>query len=281
MQQIEGFVLQDRQITIEQLHAQSGLSTGSIHKILHKDLKMTRIAAKFIPKMLRPDELANRVNICNDWMDQVLLDPSVINHMVTGDESWVWCYDPESKRESSQWIRRGIDPRPQKFRKARSTLKVMITVFFDRKGIILVEYANGNVNAQSYIETLMNLRNAIWTKHPDLWREHNWILLDDNAPAHKARITKEFHQQVCTDRGAHPPYSPDLAPSDFFLFPKLKSKIRGQHYAMIQDLQEAVEDALQTFTQQNFEHCFDQLQERWEKCVFHGGHYFESDSRPN
>ncbi len=248
---------------------------------MHKDLKMTRIAAKFVPKMLRPDELANRVDICNDWMDQVLADPTVIDRIVTGDESWVWCYDPESKRESSQWIRRGIDPRPQKFRKARSTLKVMITVFFDRQGIILVEYANGNVNAESYIETLMNLRNAIRTKCPALWRDHNWILLDDNAPTHKARVTMEFHCQVLTTRGRHPPYSPDLAPSNFFLFPKLKAKIRGHHYPTIADLQEAVDQALESFSTQDFEHCFDQLQERWEKCVLHGGHYFESDSGPN
>ena len=70
-----------------------------------------------------------------------------------------------------------------------------------------------------------------------------------------------------------PPYSPDLAPSDFWLFPKL----RGYRYVTIEEMNEAVTKVIDTFTQEDFHGSFQNLLERYNKCIAAGGDYFEVD----
>ena len=70
-----------------------------------------------------------------------------------------------------------------------------------------------------------------------------------------------------------PPYSPDLAPYDFYLFPKL----RGCHYETIEEMKEAVTKVIDTLTQEDFHGAFQELLERYNKCSAAGGDYFEED----
>ena len=70
----------------------------------------------------------------------------------------------------------------------------------------------------------------------------------------------------------HPPYSPDLAPCDFCLLPKL----RGCHYEIIEEMKEAVTKVIDTLTQEDFHRAFEKLLERY-KCIAVGGDYFEED----
>ena len=71
----------------------------------------------------------------------------------------------------------------------------------------------------------------------------------------------------------HPPYSPDLAPCDFWLFPKL----RGCHYETIEEMKEAVMKVIDTLTQEEFHEAFEKLLERYNKFIASGGDYFEGD----
>jgi len=66
-------------------------------------------------------------------------------------------------------------------------------------------------------------------KRPDSWRE-KWMLHHDNAPAHASLLIREFLAKNETTVVPQPPYSPDLAPADFFLFPKLKSTLKGRRF---------------------------------------------------
>ena len=70
-----------------------------------------------------------------------------------------------------------------------------------------------------------------------------------------------------------PPYSPDLAPCDFWLFPKR----RGCRYETIEEMKEAVTKVIDTLTQEDFHGTFQKLLERFNKCIAAGGHYFEGD----
>ena len=72
---------------------------------------------------------------------------------------------------------------------------------------------------------------------------------------------------------AHAPYSPDLAPCDFCLFPKL----RGCRYETIVEMKEAVLKVIDTHTQEDFYGAFQRLLERYNKCIAAGGDYFEGD----
>ena len=70
----------------------------------------------------------------------------------------------------------------------------------------------------------------------------------------------------------HLPYSPDVAPCDFWLFPKL----RGCHYETIEEMK-AVTKVVDTLTQENFHEAFQKLLEQYNKCIAAGGDYFEGD----
>ena len=75
----------------------------------------------------------------------------------------------------------------------------------------------------------------------------------------------------------HSPYGPDVAPCDFWLFPKLKEKLRGCRYETIRDMKEAVTKVIDTNTQDDFHGAFQALLERYNKCIAAGGDYFEGD----
>ena len=75
----------------------------------------------------------------------------------------------------------------------------------------------------------------------------------------------------------HPPYNPDLTPCDFWLFPKLKEKLRGCRYETIEEMKEAVIKVTDTLTQEDFHGAFQKLLERYNKCISAGGDYFEGD----
>ena len=138
-----------------------------------------------------------------------------------------------TKTQSSQWKSPG-SPRPKKARQVRSNINSMLICFFDEKGIVHKEFVitGQTVNAAFYVEVLKRLRENVWRKRPDQWRNNTWLLHHDNAPAHAALLT-----WFLTDNNItvvpHPPYTPDLAPSDFFLFPKLKMwkwSLRGDDF---------------------------------------------------
>ena len=71
----------------------------------------------------------------------------------------------------------------------------------------------------------------------------------------------------------HPPYSPELAPCDFCLFPKL----RGCRYETIEEMKETVTKVIDTLTQEDFHEAFQMLLERYNKCIAAGGDYFEGN----
>jgi transposase len=75
----------------------------------------------------------------------------------------------------------------------------------------------------------------------------------------------------------HPPYSPDLAPCDFFLFPKLKTHRKGPHFGTVENVQAAATRALNNISSEDFLYCYEERQQRWNRCIRSQGAYFEGD----
>jgi len=76
----------------------------------------------------------------------------------------------------------------------------------------------------------------------------------------------------------HPPYSPDLAPCNFWLFPKLKNALTGQRFADISDFQSNVKTLLQGIAENDFQDCFRHWHHRLTKCIASKGEYFKGYS---
>lgn len=122
-------IVADRRRTIHDVCAIVGMSYGSVQRILSDNLGMRRIAAKFVPRLLSSDQKEHRVAVCTELKIAARDDPNFISNVVTGDESWVYGYDPETKQQSSQW-KSPNSPRPKKARQVRSNVKSMLIVFF-------------------------------------------------------------------------------------------------------------------------------------------------------
>ena len=75
-----------------------------------------------------------------------------------------------------------------------------------------------------------------------------------------------------------PPYSPDWAPSDFFLFPKLKKPMKGHLFSTIEEIKTASLKELKAIPQNDYQKCFDDWKKRWHKCIISNGEYFEGDN---
>ncbi|PNF37233.1 hypothetical protein B7P43_G00377 [Cryptotermes secundus] len=122
------------------------------------------------------------------------------------------------------------------------------------------------------------LREAIRKKRPDLWKNNSWLLHHDNAPAHTSLLVREFLAKNNTVTMPQPPYSPDMAPCDFFLFPKIKRTLKGRRFTSIDDIKSASLKELKAIPKIEFEKCFDDWKKRWCKCIISNGDYFEGDN---
>jgi len=134
------------------------------------------------------------------------------------------------------------------------------------------------VNKQLYQEVLARLRDAVHRKRPELWENQTWMLHHDNAPAHASFLICSYLAKHQTSIVPHPPYSPDLVPAGFFLFPKLKTTLKGRRFQTIEEIQENVIRELRAITESAFQEAFQQWKKCWEWCIASRGDYFEVDS---
>ncbi|UYV60688.1 hypothetical protein LAZ67_1001909 [Cordylochernes scorpioides] len=257
--EVEKMILSNRRITVREVAEDLNISIGSCHSIFINDLGMRRVVAKFVPKLLNCDQKQHCMNIANEMLDSVRDDPNLLQRVITADEAWVYGYVMETKAQSSQW-KLPHEPRPKKARQVRSNVKVFQTVFFDCRGVVHHEF-------------LPQGR----TKRPDLWKNKNWLLHHDNAPAHTSLLVRDILAKNNTLLMPQPPYSPDLAPCDFFLFPKLKRPMKGRRYATLDEIKTASKEELKKILKNDFLKCFEDCKNRWHKCIMSHGDYFEGD----
>ena len=129
----------DRRMTILELEQEVGISHGSIRVVLSDDLKMRRVSAKFVPRQLTTDQTECRMMVAGDVFEKSTQDPTFLTKIVTGDESWVFAYYPETKMQSAEW-HIASSPRPKKSRLVKSKEKVMLIAFFDIDGVVHHEF---------------------------------------------------------------------------------------------------------------------------------------------
>ena len=92
----------DLRLTVRELDNDLGIPKITIWEILNKILGMTRVCAKFIPKLLTTEQKDHRSEIAQDNLEMVTDDENVLKQVITGDKSWVYGYDPETRQQSSQ-----------------------------------------------------------------------------------------------------------------------------------------------------------------------------------
>ena len=274
---IHHHVDEDRRVTLRWLERLVGVSHSTIVKILHEHLGMRKLSARWVPHRLSPEQMQARVGFAQLMLARFDGGRSkLVDNILTGDETWVYFYDPETKEQSRQWVTNEEDT-PLKFRRERSVGKVMAAVFFRRCGIlppVLLEYG-ATVTADWYCAVcLPQVLQSLAQERPKM-REKGIFLHQDNAPAHRARTTQDFLQSTQLVQLPHPAYSPDLAPADFFLFPRMKKNLKGRHFNSREELVIALQAELDRFSGADLRGCFEAWFQRLQKCLDLAGNYVE------
>ncbi|UYV75109.1 FHDC1 [Cordylochernes scorpioides] len=159
VQKITDLIKENPRTTLLELEQDTGISKTTIGRIVTEDLKLKKTPAKFIPRFLTNEQKLCRLATCKDMMEMTRTDPEWKDKIITGDETWVYGYDPETKPQSTEWR--------------------------------------------------------------------------------------------------------DIAPNDFFLFPKLKAVLKGRHFDTRDDIIEKSPLALKSIPKEAYKNCFDNWEKRW------------------
>ena len=157
-------------------------------------------------------------------------------------------------------------PHAVKFRTQSSAGKFMATIFWDCDGLLMIDYLRPKKTGQYYAELILKLREAIKQKRRGKLSLGVW-LLRDNAPVHKSTVAQQALRDCGFVQLNHPAYSPDLAPSDYYLFRNLKSHLRGHRFADDESLKANVEAWFEGQNKGFYYHGINSLSEKWQKCI--------------
>ena len=138
---------------------------------------------------------------------------------MTCDESWIYCYDPETKSQSSHWKHAG-SPRLKKATQSKSTHKLLMIPFFDSTGMIYILWVptGQTVNKEYYVDVLSAFRKRLRRKRSALFKSGQWHFQQNNAPVYNSILITDYLTKMVINTVPQPPYSPDLAPCDFCLW---------------------------------------------------------------
>lgn len=165
--------------------------TRSRYEILMQDLVMTGVVAKFVfCDQSRTSMMRKLLMTC---FKPLPMKPDFLK-VITGDVSWVYGYNPETKAQSPQWKSPG-SPHLKKVWQSRSKTKPMLTVIFDWEGVAHHKYAPPGQTIKR-IKSTTTLFFDSWEMQYDekqtLWTTGDWQLHHNNAIAHATRLVQSY-----------------------------------------------------------------------------------------
>ena len=244
-----------------------GVSKETINRILKEDLDMKKINFKWIPYVLDSGLRKKRVETSKILLSKLVnLSLRERSLIMTGDETWLYLDNPRT----FMWNREKIKLTKPKI--TISSKKIMISVIWSPSGFhSIVKLNEGKkFNKEFFIkEVLDELSNNIEKRRPK--KKFNGLKIHlDNARPH---LVDEEFTRMKLERIPHPPYSPDLAPSDFFLFGYLKKMLEGQSFIDGESLFVEATKILKSINREILEKVYDEWIKRLEKCIENEGEY--------
>ena len=187
---VRDLVYSDRRIQVEEITQALGISHGSVLTILHDHLGMRKLTACWVPKSLSNEQMATRASVCSALLKRFRSKDDFLLRLVTIDETWVHYYEPENKAQSRQWVGPG-SPRPKKFKTQSSAGRVMATVFWDAKGVIMFLPKRSTITGVYYANLLDQQRTAIREKSQGKLSK-GVLLQQDNLRVHTYKVAMDL-----------------------------------------------------------------------------------------
>ena len=273
---VREFIKNEPKSSLKFMESELNISKTSIYRISTDHLGLRKVCACFVPHKLTDDQKLLRIQHSKDIIKEARKDENFLYNIVTGDKTWCFQYKPKTKRQSAEW-KAPDEPPPKKSRLEKLKIKSMLICFHDSKGIVHKEFVQTGqtVNAIFCLGVLKRLLHRIHRIRPEYREGGSWRLLHDNAPSHRSTLVTDFltRNRILTIN--HSPYSPDMAPCDFYLFGKLHLAMKEKHFASVEAIQKACTNILRDNPVNDLKHSFEKLLDRAKQCIEAGGDYCE------
>ena len=216
-------------VSIETISAQFDVSVGNVHTIIREELKMRKICAKFVPRVLREDQKERRCHDSRRWSSWSIQIPQFL---------MLWW--PAMKAGSTAMTQRPSEriprgsmlslPDPRKPDRVNTPPNFWWFLFFNCTGMIYMHrvLTEQKVNKEYYVEVLREFRKRFGRKRPALFTSGQWHFPRDNAPVHNSILVTDYLTKMGIKTVPYPLYSPDLAPCDLSSRKILESVVMRQ-----------------------------------------------------
>lgn len=257
-------------LSVRQIAKRTGIPKSTVFDRMTSKLGYISKHLKWIPCLLSDEQKQNRVIISIDLLKVIQKqERQGWKYFVTGDESWFYLsYDYER-----QWVVSGEEP-DFRVKKMISSEKLMISVFWNPNGIVLVDALpkGQKFNSEYYINNILKKLHESGGGFPDT-NGKKLNVHADNARPHTSKMTIRYFETHGMKKVPHPAFSPDLAPSDFFLFGYVKLKLEGQSFTSRDELFSEVTQILNEIQPDVLKSAFLNWKERLQTIINNGGEY--------
>ena len=214
------------------------------------------------------------VNFCRQSLEKFENETWRLGDVITGDESWFYWRQIGRKQANRSWVKEGEAPRTIA-RRDRYEPKSMVSILFRKAGVDYITYwgRGQTITAQSYIEDCLKPLVQCINQQRPTYGTKNLKFHQDNARPHVAQVVTTYLEAQKFILMDHPPYSPDLAPSDFWLFDYIKKHLSD--HASEESLMSEITDICKLIPKNELKKTFDKWVERMKLCIEFKGEYFE------
>ena len=266
---VKTLIEEDACYTVQEIEELGGIHSSSVLKILRERLELRKVCARWVPNLLTEEQEQSRVRLASQVIEKYdKCDPRHTEEIVTGDETWIYHFQPDSKAKNKVWVSSEGD-RPVVARRCKTSHRMLYAIFFDSKGPVLQTPVpkGSSVTGKFY-------RESVLTQLVDFYQKCR-LRTSDNAPAHKSATVQEYLKESGLDVLDHPPYSPELFPCDFWLFPRLKEMLAGHRFECRCGIGSAVYQCLQHKPKEDYRVAFRKWVDWCKMCVEADRAYFE------
>jgi len=271
---VRSLIEEDPHSTYEDIQAVLPLSNWTIQTIIHEHLRLRKLTSRWVPHELTPDQKRKRVEFCEENLQRLQQEGFKLGDIITGDETWIYFRKIGRKKENAAWIEKGQKAKTV-VRRAQHEEKRLYCIFFRANGWFTVCALDKGetLDSDAYIEKCLRpLVDGLWKERPKTGC-HGLKLLHDNARPHNSRAVLNYLREQQIGLMPHPPYSPDLAPCDYWLFDLLKRGLTDQKDD--DTLFKSVFSVLNSIPEKEYKKTFSKLVERYKLCIKNKGEYFE------
>lgn len=268
---LKSLVEKNPRVTVRELARDLNFAHSTIESGL-KRIGKTKKLEKWVPYELTEKHINRRYEVCSKHLQRTAILP-FFDRIVTCDEKWI-LYD--NRKRSGQWL--DHDQTPAHFPKPKlHPKKVMVTVWWSAAGLIHHSFLNSGetITAEKYCQDIDKMHDRLQQKQPALVNRKGPILLHDNARPHVSMITRQKLHNLGYETLDHPPYSPDLSPTDYHFFKDLDSFLRDRQFKNHDDVQQAFNNFVDSRNPEYYATGINNLATRWQKCINASGTYFD------